>query len=323
MTSSPSNEDGDTAIFEPEDIDRFVAEAHELHRENSDGEIADHTEVLAGVDPDTFGISVAGVDGGVHDAGDSDQPFSIQSVSKVFVYALVCGALGHDVVHERVGVNNTGLSFDSVMAVELSDGHPMNPMVNAGALATTGSIQGDSKAEKWSFIEDGLSRFAGRQLKIDSATYEADSGAPNRNGAIARLIESYGRLDSDPDEVVDLFIRQCSLEVTVHDLAVMGATLAGGGVNPITGDQAVEPSVCRDTLAVMAGSGMYEGSGEWLFQIGMPGKSGVSGGILTVAPGNCGIATFSPRLDDAGNSVRGKQATAFLSEKLRLNIFAS
>jgi glutaminase len=307
----------------PKRIERHVDEAYRLYHDNAEGEVADHSDVLAGADPDWFGICFAGLDGGVHEAGDAKQPFSIQSISKVFVYALVCEELGHREVHERVGVNNTGLSFDSVMAVEMNDGHPMNPMVNAGALATTGSIRGPSKDEQWTFIQEGLSGFAGRSLKLDGTTYKAEAAASERNQAIARLIGSYGRLDTDPTELVDLFTRQCSLEVTTHDLAVMAATLAGGGVNPVTGKQVVDPSVCRDTLAVTAASGMYEGSGEWLYEIGMPGKSGVSGGILTVAPGKGGIATFSPRLDKAGNSVRGRQATAFLSERLGLNIFAS
>jgi glutaminase len=205
------------------------------------------------------------------------------------------------------------------MAIELHGGHPMNPMVNAGALATTALAPGD----RWAFIQDGLSRFAGRPLALDEATYESEVATNQRNRAIARLLESYGRIEDDPVAIVDVYTKQCSLATTTRDLAVMGATLADGGVNPVSGERVVSASVCRDTLAVLAAAGLYERSGEWLFEIGIPGKSGVSGGIVTVAPGKAGIATFSPRLDGAGNSVRGQQATAFLSRTLGLNVFAS
>jgi len=300
-------------------VEELVVEAHARNRAVEDGAVADYIPVLAEVDPALFGVSVVEVGGAVHSAGDVEHAFSIQSISKAFVYALACEALGHELVLERVGVDNTGLAFNSVMAIELHGGHPMNPMVNAGALATTALLPGD----RWNVIQEGLSRFAGRPLVLDAATYASESATNQRNQAIARLLESYGRIDEDPLEVVDVYTKQCSLLVTAHDLAVMGATLADGGVNPITGERVVAASVCRDTLAVLAATGLYERSGEWLFEIGVPGKSGVSGGIVTVAPGKAGIATFSPRLDSAGNSVRGQRATAFLSRSLGLNVFAS
>jgi glutaminase len=306
-----------------EHVEQLVAEAHERSRGVDDGSVADYIPVLAAADPAQFGVCVATVDGAVHVAGDTEHPFSIQSISKAFVYALVCEELGHESVLERVGVNNTGLPFDSVMAIELNDGHPMNPMVNAGALATTALVPGGSAVARWQFIQGGLSRFAGRPLAVDVATYESETATNQRNRAIARLLQSYGRIDVDPLQIVDVYTKQCSLLVTARDLAIMGATLADGGVNPVTGRRVVAPSVCRDTLAVLAATGLYERSGEWLFEIGMPGKSGVSGGIVTVAPGKAGIATFSPRLDGAGNSVRGQRATAFLSRRLGLNVFAS
>jgi glutaminase len=231
--------------------------------------------------------------------------------------------LGHEDVLEIVGVNNTGLPFNSVVAVELNDGHPMNPMVNAGAIATTALIPGSDAAGKWALIQDGLSRFAGRALEIDDRVYRSEAESNHRNRAIAQLLESYGRIRSDPAEAVDVYTRQCSLAVDARDLAVMGATLADGGVNPLTGERVVSEHVCTDTLAVLAASGLYERSGEWLFQIGLPGKSGVAGGMLTVAPGKVGIGAFAPRLDPAGNSVRSQIATAYLSRALGLNIFAS
>lgn len=305
------------------EVESLVQAAHRRYSLNEDGAVADYIPVLAEADPNLFGVCVAEVDGTVHAAGDATAGFSIQSISKAFVYALVCQELGHRSVRERVGVNNTGLAFNSVIAVELNTGHPMNPMVNAGAIATTALIPGDSPDAQWTHIKAGLSQFAGRALELDDEVYESETATNQRNRAIARLLESYGRLDLDPDQVVDVYTKQCALRVSATDLAVMGATLADGGVNPRTGQQVVSAQVCRDTLAVLASTGLYERSGEWLFEIGLPGKSGVAGGIVTVAPGKAGIGVFSPRLDYAGNSVRGQLATEYLSRVLGLNIFAS
>ncbi|WP_460945287.1 glutaminase A [Okibacterium endophyticum] len=306
-----------------EAVESLTAAAFKRYRELDSGDVADYIPVLADVDPSLFGLSVSEVNGAVHDVGDSGYAFSIQSVSKAFVYALVCQEYGHEVVKERVGVNNTGLSFNSVMALELNDGHPMNPMVNAGAIATTALMPGATPAEQWELIRTGLSAFAGRQLTMDGVVYASEMATNARNKALARLLESYGRLDADPLEMVDIYTRQCAMLVTSHDLAVMGATLADGGVNPVTGVQVVSAEVCRDTLSMLAASGMYERSGEWLFEIGIPAKSGVAGGIVAVAPGKGAIGAFSPRLNSAGNSVRGQRAIAYLSRALGLNLFAS
>lgn len=304
-------------------VDELVVTAYERGRADDEGVVADYIPALAAADPALFGVCVAEVDGGVHTAGDTEVEFSIQSISKAFVYALVCETLGHEAVRERVGVNNTGAAFNSVMAIELNDGHPMNPMVNAGALATTAMMAGDNPEEQWQSVLAGLSGFAGRPLEVDEEVYESESRTNQRNRAIAGLLESYGRIRLDPLAVVDTYTRQCSLRVSAHDLAVMGATLADGGVNPVTGKRVVSEDVCRDTLAVLAANGLYERSGEWLFEIGIPGKSGVAGGIVTIAPGKAGIGTYSPLLDHAGNSVRGARATAYLSRVLGLNVFAS
>src|ERR1700733_13258366 len=305
------------------EVQTLVRAAHERCTSVADGAVADYIPVLACADPTWFAVSVADVDGGVHSAGDVDVEFSIQSISKALVYALVCEQLGREVVRERVGVNNTGLPFNSVIAIEMNQGHPANPMVNAGALATTALVQGRTPSEQWDNIQTGLSEFAGRSLQLDETVYDCESATNQRNRAIARLLESYGRIDLDPLAGVDVYTKQCALRVTAADLAVMGATLAGGGVNPLTGRQIVSAAVCRDTLAVLAANGAYERSGEWLFDIGLPGKSGVTGGMVTVAPGKAGIGVFSPALDEAGNSVRGQRATAYLSRVLGLNIFAS
>lgn len=304
-------------------VEELAQAAHARFRQDDEGVVADYIPVLADVDPSLFGVCVAEVDGAVHAVGDTAVEFSVQSISKAFVYALVCEEHGHQVVRERVGVDNTGLAFDSVIAIELNDGHPMNPMVNAGALATTALVPGGSSAEQWENVRTGLSRFAGRRLELDDRVYRSESATNARNRAIAHLLQGYGRIDADPLEVVDVYTRQCALLVDARDVAVMGATLADGGVNPVTGERVVSGQVCRDTLAVLAATGMYERSGEWLFEIGLPAKSGVSGGIVAVAPGKGAIGTFSPRLDGAGNSVRGQGATAYLSRALGLNIFAS
>ncbi|MGO2658672.1 glutaminase A [Mycetocola reblochoni] len=301
----------------------LVADAYAHALRHREGSVADYIPALASADPDAFGLSVIEVDGGVHERGDTRQRFSIQSISKAFVYALLCEAVGHEQALAVVGVNNSGLAFNSVVAIELNDGHPMNPMVNAGALATTALVPAADAAERWSIIHDGLSRFAGRELSVDEAVYRSETQTNHRNAAIAQLLTSYGRIREDPAEVVDVYTRQCSLLVDAHDLAVMAATLADGGVNPVTGARVVTADVARDTLAVMAASGLYENSGEWLFEVGLPGKSGVAGGLVSVAPGKAGIAAYAPPLDAAGNSVRGQIATAYLSRALGLNIFAS
>jgi glutaminase len=311
------------SLPDEERVQHLLDTAHERYRGLDEGVVADYIPELGIADPGLFGLAVAGVGGRVFVAGDSSHEISIQSISKAFVFALVCDAIGHDEVWRTVGVNNTGLPFNSVMALELNGGSPMNPMVNAGALATTALAPGATSAAKWKFVHDGLSRFAGRVLELDIAVYESEAANNQRNQAIARLLQSYGRMAFDPLQATDVYTKQCSLLVSTRDLAVMAATLADGGVNPVTGERVVSAATSRDTLAVMATTGLYEMSGDWLYEIGMPGKSGVSGGIITVSPGKGGMATFSPRLDPAGNSVRGQHATRYLSRSLGLNLFAS
>ncbi len=325
----PFDEDGTASpistgeLPQAEEVRVVVTEAYERYRSNGDGEVADYIPVLAQASPDGFGISVVGAGGNSFEIGDVAVTFSIQSVSKPFVFALVCDAIGYREARRRLGVNSTGFPFDSLMAVELNVDRTMNPLVNAGAMAATSLAPGASAQEKWERIREGLSRFAGRELIVNEQVYASESATNLRNQGIAHLLESYGLLYFDPDQATDIYTRQCSLDVTVHDLAVMAATLANGGVNPVTGHAVVGRGVCRRVLAVMATAGLYELSGDWLYEVGMPGKSGVSGGIVTVAPGKGGLATFSPPLDPAGNSVRGQLATKYLAERLGLNLFAS
>ena len=307
----------------PAIVEKMMEKTHSMYADLEEGNVASYIPKLAEADPRWFGLTLASTNGSTFSAGDSRQEFSIQSIAKAFVYALVCDSVGHDEVRELIGVNNTGLPFNSVMAIELNAGHTMNPMVNAGALATTSLVPGESWDRKWEFIQTGLSAFAGRDLVLDDDVYQSEMETNLRNLSIARLLQSYGHIAVDPACVTELYTRQCSLRVTTEDLAIMGATLANGGAHPVTGASVVSPAVSQDVLSVMATTGMYEASGDWLYEIGMPGKSGVAGGIVAIAPGKGSLATFSPPLDAAGNSVRGIHATAHLSRKLGLNLFSS
>ena len=304
-------------------VESLLEEVYELYHPVDEGAVADYIPALAATDPSLFGACIVGVRGRSFAVGSAHHRFSLQSISKAFVFALVCDQIGHDEARMKLGVNATGLAFNSVMAIELNEDRTMNPMVNAGAMATTSLVPGRTMDERWDFIHHGLSRFAGRDLVLDDEVYASESGTNLRNQGIAHLLESYGRLYADPDETTDLYTRQCSLLVCATDLAVMGATLADGGVNPVTGEQVIEAHNCKHVLAAMATAGLYEHSGDWLYEVGLPGKSGVSGGIVTIAPGKGGMGTFSPPLDAAGNSVRGQRATRYLAEKLGLNVFAS
>jgi glutaminase len=255
--------------------------------------------------------------------GDGDHEFTIMSVSKPFVFALVCQALGHERLREEVGVNSTGLPFNSLAAIERSPDGRTNPMVNAGAIATTSLVPGSDAGAKWRFISEGLSRFAGRDLAVNPAVYKSASETNQRNRSIAAMLQSVGRITGEASDAVDLYTKQCSLNVSATDLAVMGATLANAGVNPLTREAIVDAEVCHYTLAVMVTAGLYETSGDWLYDIGLPGKSGIGGGIVTVSPGKGGLGTFAPPLDSVGNSVKGQLVARFLSRQLGLDLFAS
>jgi glutaminase len=305
------------------EVERLVSIGYERFRDLAEGSVPDYIPALAKAPPDAFGVCVAGVRGRLFSIGDAEQEFSIQSISKLFVFALVSDTLGPSEARRLLGANSTGLPFDSVMAVELNTDRTMNPMVNAGALATTSLVPGDTAAEKFDRIVAALSVFAGRRLVMDEDVYESEAATNFRNRGIAHLLFGYGRMYFDPGITTDVYTRQCALRVSARDLAVMGATLANGGVNPITGVRAVAAGCGRRVLAVLATAGLYERSGDWLYDVGLPGKSGVSGGLVTVSPGKGGVGTYSPPLDEAGNSVRGQRITTYLSEALGLNLFAS
>ncbi len=306
-----------------ERVRRLVVEAYDRFKSNAEGKNADVYPALAAAPSDLFGVCVVATNGATYTAGDVDYEFSIMSVSKPFVFALICQAIGAEEARRTIGVNGTGLPFNSVMAIELHDSRTVNPMVNAGAIATTSLAPGATAAARWQFIHDGLSRFAGRPLSLNDEVYASASATNHRNQGIARLLQSYGRMYCDANEATDLYTKQCSLNVTARDLAVMAATLADGGVNPVTRERVIDAAHCQRALAVMVTAGMYETSGDWLYDTGLPGKSGIGGGIVTVSPGKGGMGTFAPRLDAAGNSVKGQLAARFLSEQLGLTLFAS
>lgn len=305
-----------------ETVQSLVNEAQRRFQSNRDGTNSQVYPALARVPSELFGVCVVGTSGQVYGAGDVDYEFSIMSVSKPFLFALICEAIGPEEARAKLGANATGLPFNSLAAIEQGGGRT-NPMVNAGAIATTSLAPGTTAEARWKFIHDGLSRFAGRALPLNEEVYASASQTNFRNRSIARLLESYDRIYCDAKEATDLYTRQCSLNVSARDLAVMGATLADGGVNPVTKQRVVDASVCHYALAVMITAGLYENSGDWLYDIGLPGKSGIGGGIVAVSPGKGGFGTFAPPLDAAGNSVRGQLAAKFLSQRLGMDLFVS
>lgn len=307
----------------PEQVRRSLDEAYQRFRTETGGECSRVYPALARVPADLFGICAAGTRGGRYEVGDAGHGFTIMSVAKPFVFALICQTLGAEEIRRRLGVNATGLPFNSLAAVERRPDGRTNPMVNPGAIATASLAPGDAAEAKWAFLREGLSRFAGHDLPLDDEVYASASATNHRNRALADLLQTYRLLGCDPVEAVDLYTRQSCVRVTAIDLAVMGATLANGGVNPRTNERVVESGVCHFTLAVMATAGLYETSGDWLYDVGVPGKSGIGGGIIVASPGKGALATFAPPLDAYGNSVKGQLAARFLSRRLGLTLFAS
>lgn len=307
----------------PQQTQDIVDQAYRIFRDIDEGRNFQPYPALAAMPPELFGVALASAEGRVYSAGDANVEFTLMSVAKPFSFALVLEAVGAEVLRTSVGLNATGMEFNSVVAIELQDNHLTNPMVNAGAMATMSLAPGARAEQKWRFILDGLGRFAGRDLKVNDDVYRSVTESNWRNQAVARLLYAHDRLYFDPVAVTDLYTLMSTLEVTAKDLAVMAATLANGGLNPVTGERVVESATCQHTLAVMTTAGLYETSGDWLFDIGVPGKSGVAGGLIAAAPGKGGLGTFAPPLDSAGNSVRGQLVAKYLSQELGLNLFAS
>lgn len=308
----------DSGPTEP-DIDAVLRDAHARYEGLKDGANADYIPVLDEVDSELFAIALVTVDGHVYLVGDGEARFSIQSISKVFTMAQVMAQSGPDVIFDGVGVDATGQPFNSVVAIEEYQGREMNPLVNAGAITATGLVQGDDADAIFASIRANLSKYAGRELTLDEAVCESELATNQHNRAIALLMHSYGLIDEHHERAVEVYTKQCSLSVDTRDLAVMAATFANGGKNPVTGEVVLSPDLSSKVLAVMATAGLYDDAGKWLYHSGLPAKSGVGGGILAVAPGRFGIAAFSPRLDAAGNSVRAQKAIIDIVEALDAN----
>ncbi|MFL5604998.1 MAG: glutaminase A [Gemmatimonadaceae bacterium] len=300
-----------------------VAAAYEKYKGLAEGKNADYIPALAKVDPKIFGIALITADGKVFTAGDVTTEVSIQSISKVFTMARVIQDSGEAAIRNNMGVDATGVRFNSIVAIELNKGGEMNPLVNPGAIAATSMVGGGSSDAIWANILGTYEDFAGRKLSVLQDVYKSESETNQRNQAIAMLMHAYGRIKNNPQQATDLYTRQCSVGVNARDLAMMAATLANGGRNPVTGKQAVSADHVPAILAVMATAGLYDDTGKWLYLTGLPGKSGVGGGLIAVSPGKFGIAVVSPPLDAAGNSVRGQKAIADISSVLGGNPFAS
>jgi glutaminase len=298
-----------------------LSELHAKHKAVRDGAVANYIPELAKANPDWFGISVVTVDGTTFDVGDHGVLFTIQSVSKPFVYGMAIEDHGREHTLSKVGVEPTGDAFNSLIRLDERSKRPHNPMVNAGAIATADLIEGADPAARINRLLEGLRRYAGRSLAVDASVFMSERSTGHRNRAIAHLLLNFGMVGSRLDETLDLYFQQCSALVNCHDLAVMGATLANGGVNPVTGERAIDSRYVKDVLSVMYSCGMYDFSGEWGYEVGLPAKSGVGGGIVAVVPGQLGIGVFSPLLDARGNSVRGIRACMELSRRFGLHVF--
>jgi len=292
---------------------------HKKYGDCHEGDVATYIPELAKANPDHFGVAVVGVDGNVYEAGETSAEFTIQSISKAFVFGLAVETHGRDAVLKRVGVEPSGDAFNSL---ELrSSRKPFNPMINAGAITDTGMVMGASVKERMNKILRLLSDAAGRELRVDESVYRSEKETGHRNRAIGHLLKNVDLIDGEVDEVLDLYFQQCSVLLNARDLAVMGATLANLGTNPVTGKEVLSFDSVRDVLSVMFTCGMYDFAGEWAFRVGIPAKSGVGGGILAVINRQLGIGTYSPRLDSMGNSVRGIRLCTDLAEEMGLHVF--
>lgn len=306
-----------------EQLQQLVDEAHARFKGVKDGKNADYIPILATVPSELFGVVVATRDGALYTAGDVDYRFSIQSVSKPFTAALVMQQYGGpQVIREKIGVEPTGLPFNSKLALELHKARSVNPLVNAGAIAAVSLVKAKSEDERWKLVHDNLSDFAGAEdLPLLEEVFKSEYETAWSNRGIANLLYNYERLYSDPEEALRVYTKQCSVGINAKDLAMMGATLANGGVNPKTGKRLLDATSVPELLAIMLVAGFYDESGEWSYGAGLPAKTGVGGGIVAVVPGKLAIAAFSPRLNEAGNSVRSLKAIRYIAGKLGAGIF--
>ena len=297
---------------------RFLTRCHAEFMGDHGGEVARYIPELSKANPDHFGISLATLDGHVYEVGDTRVPFTIQSISKAFVFALALDTLGAEHVESAIGVEPSGDPFNSIRLD--AKNHPFNPMVNAGAIAVSGLIRQAKGDGAFEYILQALGRFAGRELDFDEAVFASESATGDRNRAIGYLLKNSGVIKDDVRAVLEVYFRQCSVLVSAHDIAIMAITLANRGINPVTGEQVMTPYAITRTLSVMTSSGMYDYAGEWIYRVGIPAKSGVGGGILAALPARWGLGTYSPRLDSHGNSVRGIKVCKALSAHYDLHM---
>ncbi len=305
-----------------ERVEAVVREAFAKYRSDTSGKNADYIPYLAQVDSKLFGVAVVTTDNQVFELGDVKYSFSIQSISKVYTLALAMEELGYDKVFQRIGSEPTGRAFNSVLAVVDMPTHTANPLVNAGAIATTSLISGKSEDDKWNKILDFYSKVAGEKLVLIDEVYKSEAATNAGNKALAMLLAKYDRIYADPFESVDIYTKQCSVGVNTTQLARMGALLANNGKNPATGEQVIKAEDVTFILSTMMMAGLYDSSGSWAWHVGLPAKSGVGGGIVAIVPGKGAIAVFAPRLDDAGNSVKAQKVIEYVADKLDYNLFS-
>jgi glutaminase len=300
----------------------ILRELHASHADNDEGKVADYIPELARADRRWFGISIATADGQCFEVGDCKQLFTLQSVSKPFVYGLALEDHGLEHVLSRIGVEPTGEAFNAIVLDEKSN-RPFNPMVNAGAIATADLIKGKDFPERVSRMMGMFGRYCGRDVYVDNSVFMSERMTGHRNRAIGHLMLNFGMVDEKIEDSLEIYFQQCSVLVNCRDLAIMGATLANGGVNPLTNQRALAQTHVKHLLSIMHSCGMYDYAGEWAYRVGIPAKSGVGGGIVGVIPGRFGIAVFSPPLDAKGNSVRGIRVFEDLSRRFGLHVFES
>ena len=307
--------------IDPDRIATAVTATHARHKKNRRGKNARYIPALAEVDPQLFGICVATVDGQTFSAGDAETEVALESISKVFTAALAMEQVGPRAFHRKVGADPTGEAFNSVLALELHNNKPMSPMVNAGAMTAASLVSATDADDRWRQILEIQSNFAGRPISVGEQIVASERATNFQNRAIAWLLLCGGYMYCDPMEAVDIYTLQCSTLVTTVDLAIMGATLANGAVNPVTGKRVIARANVPPVLALMTMEGLYTTSGDWAYTVGLPAKSGVGGGLVAVSPGKLAIAAFSPPLDHAGNSVRAQAAIAQIAHTLELGLF--
>lgn len=305
-----------------DDLRNVVKEAYEKVKDMPGGKNADYIPFLAKIDPKLFGIALCLPTGEIIEAGDTDYVFGIESVSKVYTAVLILKQYGAEEVLNKIGADATGLPFNSIMAILLENDHPSTPLVNAGAISADSMVKpvGDSEG-KWAAITDNMTALSGSELILQDELYKSETATNFNNRSIAWLLKNYNRIYDDPDMSLDLYTRQCSMGVTAKQLAIAGCTIANDGLNPVTKEQVFDGELSPKITSLIATVGFYERTGDWLYNSGIPAKSGVGGGVIGVMPGAFGIAAFAPPLDESGNSVKAQAAIKYITQKLNVNIF--